>query len=339
VQNNSKYYFITIFLLLLAQFAALLIIKYLNQNLPLSYFSVLKTGNLFNMVVYAGMITGIFLTTKKYKTLVSRRSVIIFIIVSWVLLLISFVSTRIRIISANAYIFNQPGDKVLTGLLFLIYLLSLFYFLIYLWSRIIKGSKSKVISYIFSTVVLLIISLVLTAIYIDNIGYASGRWKLSRGNENIAIVLGAAVWKGNIPSPTLSSRVEKALELLEEGFAGKIILTGGSAPGELPEAEVAYEYARVKGVDTSKVIIEILTSSTADQIRWINNYLMDNKISAADIILISDAYHVPRAIEISKFFNLNVKVAESVHKQDFKDQVYTKIRESIALFNFWNFAL
>jgi len=81
-----------------------------------------------------------------------------------------------------------------------------------------------------------------------------------------------------------------------------------------------------------------LTSSTTDQIRWIKNNLRTDNTSI-DIILISDAYHLPRAIEISKFFNINVKVAESAHKLDFKDTFYNKIRESIALFNFWNFAL
>jgi vancomycin permeability regulator SanA len=192
---------------------------------------------------------------------------------------------------------------------------------------------------ILSTTLILIFLLILTLIYIDNVGYASGRWVLNKNKKNIGVVLGAAVWRGNIPSPTLSSRVDKALELLDQGFVGKIVLTGGNAPGELAESEVSYEYARIKGVDTSKVIIESSTSSTADQIRWIQNNLLADDSSFEDIILISDAYHLPRAIEISKFYNIDIKVAESVHKQDFRDKIANKIRESIALFNFWNFAL
>ena len=73
--------------------------------------------------------------------------------------------------------------------------------------------------------------------------------------------------------------------------------------------------------------------------KWIKNNLLTDIDSTGEIILISDAYHLPRAIEISKFYKLDIKVAESLHKQDFKDKVITKIRESIALFNFWNFAL
>lgn len=186
---------------------------------------------------------------------------------------------------------------------------------------------------------MLILFLVFIFIFIDNSSYSSGEWALSKNKENIAIVLGAAVWTGNVPSPTLSSRVDKALDLLNKGFAGKIVLTGGKAPGEMSESEVAYEYAKIKGVDTSRITIEKQTSSTTDQIEWIKRNLLANRKSVGDIILVSDGYHLFRAIEISKFFNIDIKVAESDHKLNFKDKLYNKVRECIALFIFWNFAL
>jgi len=337
--NYQKKYIITIVILLLAQLVFLFAVKYMNQDLPFNYFSIAKTGNFFNILIYAGIISGIVIGIRKNKSGISNKSITTFIVISWLLVLSSFITTKVKIVSNDVYIYEQPGDKVLTGFLFLFFLLTLFYFLIFLWSRIISKTKSGFFRNILSTTLMLLFLLLLTLIYIDNVGYASGRWVLNKSKKNIAVVLGAAVWSGNIPSPTLSSRVDKALELLKQGFVGKIVLTGGNAPGELPESEVAYEYARVKGVDTSKVIIENSTSSTADQIRWIQKNLLANNNSYKDIILISDAYHLPRAIEISKFYNLDIKVAESVHKQDFRDRIANKIRESIALFNFWNFAL
>jgi vancomycin permeability regulator SanA len=337
--NSQKNNLLIIIMVLLAQLLFLYVVKYLNQDLSLKYFSIGKTGNIFNLLIYVGIIFGIIVSTRKNNSGITKKALTTFLVISWSILIIAFITTKVQIVSVSGYILDQPGDKVLTGMLFLFFLLTLFYFLIFLWSRILSKQRSTILRNIFSTILMLILFLILTLIYIDNVGYASGRWILSKSKNNTAVVLGAAVWSGNIPSPTLSSRVDKALQLLEQGFVGKIVLTGGKAPGELPESEVAYEYARVKGVDTSKVRIENLTSSTADQMRWIqNNLLTDNK-SNEEIILISDAYHLPRAIEISKFYNLDIKVAESVHKQDFKDKIITKIRESIALFNFWNFAL
>jgi vancomycin permeability regulator SanA len=337
--NSQKNNLLIIIIVVLAQLIFLYVVKYVNQDLSLKYFSIGKTGNIFNLLIYVGIICGIIVSTRKNNSGITKKTLTTFLVISWSLLIIAFITTKVQIVSVSGYVFDQPGDKVFTGLLFLFFLLTLFYFLIFLWSRILSKQRSTILRNIFSTILMLILFLILTLIYIDNVGYASGRWILSKSKKNTAVVLGAAVWSGNIPSPTLSSRVDKALELLDQGFVGKIVLTGGKAPGELPESKVAYEYARVKGVDTSKVRIENLTSSTADQMRWIqNNLLTDNK-SNGEIILISDAYHLPRAIEISKFYNLDIKVAESVHKQDFKDKIVTKIRESIALFNFWNFAL
>ncbi|MGB5287227.1 MAG: YdcF family protein [Ignavibacteriaceae bacterium] len=338
-KNSEKYYFLICSGLLLLQLTFLLVVKYINQHLSLGDFSLIKTGNIFNLLIYFGIISEIYLVTKKKKSEVSGKTMFPFIVITWILLIIAFISTKLEIISGNIYIFSQPGDKVLTGMLFLIFLLALFYSLISLWNRIRGRNKPSVIRNLYSTILMLVLFLVFIFIYIDNIGYSSGKWALKKDKENIAVVLGAAVWTGNVPSPTLSSRVDKALDLLKKGFAGKIVLTGGKAPGEMSESEVAYEYARVKGVDTSKIIIEKYTSSTTDQIKWIKNSLLTNKKTEGDIIIVSDGYHLLRVIEISKFFNLDIKVAESVHNLSFKDKIYNKVRESIALFIFWNFAL
>jgi len=325
-------------LLLLFQLSVLYLFKYMNQSLPINNFSPLKTGNIINFLLYFGIIAGLIFIDKRKSGFINKKIHITFLIISWLLLIVAFVSTKIKIISDGVYYLSQPGDKVLTGLLFLLYAVSLLYFLVHLWSGIIISQKPKIIKTILTTFVILIIFFVVIFIYINNIGYTSGRWEIKKSPNNIAVVLGAAVWSGNVPSPTLAARVDKALDLLNQGFVGKIILTGGKAPGELPESEVAFDYAKIKGVDTSLIIIEKYTSSTTDQIRWLKNNISNENLSD-EIILISDAYHLPRAIEISKFFNLDVKVAESRHKLYFKDLIYNKIRESIALFNFWNFAL
>jgi vancomycin permeability regulator SanA len=317
----------------------LYVIKYYNQGLSLSYFSLVKTGNLINFFLYAGIILGIYILNRNANQRISKRNLIIFLTTSYVLLLIALISTRVDIISSSVYFYDQPGDKVMTGIIFLCYFFTLLYFLVYLWKNIFNNDKTSIIKNLVSSILILILSLVVILFYIDNMSYTSDRWALKKNKNNIAVVLGAAVWSGNVPSPTLSSRVDKALDLLNKGFIGKIVLTGGKAPGERSESEVAFEYARVKGIDTSRVMIENVTSSTSDQISWISKELTTNQTDIEAIIIVSDAYHLPRAIEISKFYNLDIKVAESNHKQEVKDKIITKIRESIAVFNFWNFAL
>ena len=337
-RTSKTFQILIIIVLLLLQLLFLFFVKYHNQNLTFAEFSLKKIGNIFNVLIYSGLILGIYFTQKNLKPEKTVKRIQWFIIISWLLLIFSFISTKVKVFPQNVYFFNQQGDKVFTGILFLLFLFVLLYFFISVWNKILIENNSIVRDF-FSTVLMMILFLLLTFIYISERDYSFSEKKLTKNENNIAVVLGAAVWSGNIPSPTLSLRVDKALSLMSNGYAQKIVLTGGNAPGELPESEVAYEYAKVKGVDTTQIIIEKKTSSTADQIKWIKKNLMLNKKSNNRIILVSDGYHLPRAIEISKFFNLEVKAAKSIHELNFREKMFTKFRESIALFFFWNFAL
>ena len=338
-RTSKIFHFLLIVVLLLFQLLFLFFIKYHNQDLAFDEFSLKKIGNIFNVLIYLGLILGIYIAQKKLKPEKTGKNIYFFIFISWLLLIISFISTKIKIFSQNVYFFNQQGDKVLTGILFLLFLFVLLYFFISIWNKILIKGKNSLIRNLFSTVLMMILFLLLTFIYIGERDYTYSEKKFSKNEKNIVVVFGAAVWSGNIPSPTLSLRVDKALSLLSNGYAGKMVLTGGSAPGEMSESEVAYEYAKVKGVDTSRVITEKITSSTTDQIKWIKKNLKPDTKANSQIILVSDGYHLPRAIEISKFFNLDVKAAKSIHELSFRDKIFTKTRESIALFLFWNFAL
>ena len=154
---------------------------------------------------------------------------------------------------------------------------------------------------------------------------------------NIGVVLGAAVWT-NEPSPSLKSRVDKAFELYKDGSIQKIQLTGGNAPGELSEAEIAYDYIKTRKIDTTNVWIEKNTTSTTEQIHFIKTKL-GTIPGVNDIIVISDSYHLPRVKEIADFYLLDVKVASSDLDLRFDSKLYNKVRESAAILIFWFFAI
>jgi vancomycin permeability regulator SanA len=132
--------------------------------------------------------------------------------------------------------------------------------------------------------------------------------------------------------------VDRAIELADTGFVGSILLTGGNAPGEMSESQVAFVYAQSKGVDTSIVRIESQTTSTIEQISYIRRNLIYND-DFDDVIVVSDPYHLVRILEISDFYNIDIKVAASAEKIEEEKMFYTHLRESIALFVFWCFAL
>ncbi|MEP0860435.1 MAG: YdcF family protein [Ignavibacterium sp.] len=160
---------------------------------------------------------------------------------------------------------------------------------------------------------------------------------LDKKTSYTVVVLGAAVWSDNKPSPILAARVDKAIDLLKNFNIDKLYLTGSNAPGELSEAEVALKYLESKKVSFQKVITENNTTSTTEQIQFIKNKLSDE--SKRNLIIVSDSFHLVRIKEISKFHHLNIKTIASELRLNFLSELYNKIRESLALTVFWFFAI
>lgn len=332
--GDKNNYFILSGLILIVQLLLLYFVKYSNQKLSLTEFSITHTGNIINFIFILILIAGIFLLTLKTKTTVKKKYITLIIIIQFVLLGLSFIITKIDLPLSSSYILSQQGDKLLIGLSFTLYLYSILILLSIVWGMVFN--KEKIIAGSFINGLFILAGLLLFSfIFINTKGYTSGKWALAKGRNNIGVVLGAAVWSDNQPSPTLSGRVDKAIELYKRGYINKILLTGSNAPGEDSEAAVALDYANLLNMDTSKIIIEEGTTSTTEQIKYIKN----NISGYSSIVVISDSYHLPRVLEISDFYNIDIKVAASDRKLDFKSSFYNKVRESVALLIFWCFAL
>ena len=335
-KSNTKIASILLSSSLILNLIILYYIKYSNQNLSISDFSFTNLGNIFNLVLIIILIFGILTCLKKNK--LNRTSIIFFILILFLSLFIAYLTTLFEFSPFDAYIFGQPGDKFFDAAFFTLYQFILFTFISFVWLKVLGPGKSTLLRSLFNGVIMLIFFLVLTFIFIQTKGYNSDSWVLVKSKKNVIVVLGAAVWSDNKPSPSLSGRVDRAIELFNEGYAGTVILTGGSAPGELSEAEVAYNYAKKEGMDMTYVGIETLSTSTIEQILYIRRSLLNDK-NIEDVIVVSDSYHLIRVLEVSKFFDVDIKVTASKQQLDYEENIYRQLRESIALVVFWGFAL
>ena len=139
------------------------------------------------------------------------------------------------------------------------------------------------------------------------------------------------------PRSTLD-RSSAASDVYKRQLINSVYLTGGNAPGEMAESEVAFNYIETKRNNT-KIIFKALNSiSTNEQIQYIKLNLMSDN-SKKNIIAISDSYHLVRILEISKFHNIEILAVPSELKLSFENALYFKVREAIALTIFWFFAL
>ena len=334
--KNNPYLTVVIIFVIIINLTFLYYIKYHNQNLKLDEFKLSTFGNLLNLFFAVSLIIGIIILTLKSKTSSNRKSFYILFIVNQISLLLIFGLKNTILPFKDIYLLGQTGDKLLMGSLFTFYAFTYLVMIFLVWLDIIRIKNILLIRAMFNSTLSMFFILLLVFLFI--IGKENGFKTIAITNEknNVGVVLGAAVWKGNIPSPSLAGRVDRAISLFDQNKISKIFLTGSNAPGEMTESEVAYNYIKNKNIKTKEIFVEKETTSTNEQIRYIKNNLLTEKYN---VIVISDAYHLVRILEIAKFHNIKIQVAASELSQSFEKALYNKIREALALTVFWFFAI
>ncbi len=152
------------------------------------------------------------------------------------------------------------------------------------------------------------------------------------------VILGAAVWGGNRPSPVLRERINKGYELYKNGIISYFVLTGGGSPGEMTEADVAKAELLKKGVNETKIFAENRSNSTLEQISYLNNKLYRNK-NWKEVVLITDNFHLLRARQMCSFFNIKAGTVASDTPLSAEVTFSFSLKESFAVILFWLFGI
>jgi vancomycin permeability regulator SanA len=309
-------------------------IKYKIQGLSISSFNLFYIGNILNLIFSAALVLGLIVNIF-IKNKLSDKVILTCSIIMTLFLAAGILNEFIKFPLPKIYMVEHSFRDILNGILFTSYQFVNFIFLSIIWINMTGGRGLLFLNATVDAAIIMILFLIFAFIYINQIKNLN---KINIYADNVAVVLGAAVWTNNVPSPSLASRAEKAHELYKSGVVKKIQLTGGNAPGELSEAEVACRYLKLKGVNPDDMWIEKKTSNTAEQVRYIKEELIDKK-QIKNIIIISNSYHLTRIYEICKFFNITAGIEASELALGFDKAIYYKLRESIALLEFWFFAL
>ena len=184
--------------------------------------------------------------------------------------------------------------------------------------------------------------------------FAGNVWQVYRtGNQTLpaattadaAVVLGAAAWNKQ-PSPVFLERINHAIALYQSHRVGKIVFTGGTPKkGYMTEAEVGRRYALKQGIPAHNILFENTSRNTYENIRNIRPILRAEGIES--IIIVSDPYHLARALEIASDLDIEayISATPTTRFDQSKEKNKFLLQESYALFlyrigkwseNFWD---
>jgi len=149
---------------------------------------------------------------------------------------------------------------------------------------------------------------------------------------DVIIVLGAAIWPDGQASPTLRRRMAHAIDLFDSKVGRYLLLTGGLGRYPPSEAYVMQQLALAAGVPAAQIVMEDQACSTFDSAIKCARIWQQQSWQAA--LVVTDAYHLPRALFAFRAFGLQVAGSAPAgsqwipHRWKHWYQIY--LRESLA---------
>lgn len=136
------------------------------------------------------------------------------------------------------------------------------------------------------------------------------------------VILGAAVWPGEVPSPTLTRRVNFALGLWAKGGFSHFVVSGGLGKNPPTEAEVMKRLLSSAGILEEQILLEDRSVDTETNARFSIRIMRENSIGSATVV--TDRYHCLRAFLTFRKFGMKVSTASA-------DQAFPKSRWQVSV--------
>lgn len=140
------------------------------------------------------------------------------------------------------------------------------------------------------------------------------------------VVLGSAVWPNEQPSPSLSRRIGRGVELWQAGLAPVLVPTGGLGRFPPAEADVMARVARANGVPDAALVLEREAASTAESAARVR--ALAEAHGWRQIIVVSEPYHLRRSTLLFQAQGLGVQTACAPWGSQVWPNVYQTMREA-----------
>lgn len=114
------------------------------------------------------------------------------------------------------------------------------------------------------------------------------------------LILGSGV-RGNTPSPILKERLETGIALYKNGIAPKIIMSGDHGKKYYDEVNIMKDYAIQQGIPSEDIFMDHAGFSTYESM-----YRAGYIFGVKRMVVVSQEYHLYRAIYIAKRLNIDV---------------------------------
>lgn len=142
------------------------------------------------------------------------------------------------------------------------------------------------------------------------------------------IVLGGGLKRDRL-SNSMRRRLDRSFDYLKKDQTCQVIVSGGKTQNDtIPEAEAMKQYLKNKGVKEERIIMEVKSLNTKENIRFSKKIINLNRGARKDIVVITSDFHMFRTKYIC--FDNGLKVKGIVAGTPVMDYINLMIREYLA---------
>ena len=138
------------------------------------------------------------------------------------------------------------------------------------------------------------------------------------------LILGAGLKNDGSPSDMLTDRLLTGIDLIEKNKGVKLLLSGDNSGKTYNEVGAMQSFVLEKGIDGELVVLDNEGFSTYESI-----YRAKNEFGADKIIIITQKYHLHRALYIARELGVEA-YGVSADTRTYRGQIYRDLREQLA---------
>lgn len=153
----------------------------------------------------------------------------------------------------------------------------------------------------------------------------SAKTRMRELDPECAIVLGAGIHDAETPSMMLKDRLDLAIALYKEDLVPRLLLTGDNGQKEHNEIHVMLKYCRDHGVPDEDIFCDHAGFSTYESF-----YRADYIFEVKRAVVVTQYYHLFRALFLADHFGIEVLGAASDQQQPYPYQSSRNNREILA---------
>ncbi len=122
----------------------------------------------------------------------------------------------------------------------------------------------------------------------------------------VGIVFGAGLYRDGSAGPVLRDRVETGVKLYQQGKVEKLLMSGDNRFVNYNEPEAMRQYALQLGVPDRDIVLDFAGRRTYDTC-----YRADEIFQVKSAILVTQAFHLPRALFLCNSFGIDANGVEA----------------------------